>query len=127
MHRVMIVEDDTMVQEVFREILTLAGFEVIIYSDGQSGLRGAARDKADIILLDMNLPDISGMEICRSLKADPQTKHIPVLILTGEAREVASRVGGLDVGAEDYLFKPISPNVLVSRIRSILKVATKPV
>ncbi|PIU19662.1 MAG: DNA-binding response regulator, partial [Elusimicrobia bacterium CG08_land_8_20_14_0_20_59_10] len=65
------------------------------------------------------------IEVCRNLKADPNTSHIPVLMLTGEAREVVTRVEGLDSGAEDYMFKPISPRVLLARISSLLPQAGK--
>lgn len=126
MYRIMLVEDEPIVQQALSEALRLAGFEVLIRPDGRSALQSASQDKPDLVLLDINLPDMSGFDICRSLKADPDCRHIPVLILTGQARETAQRVEGLELGAEDYLFKPISPRLLVSRIRSLLKLTSKP-
>ena len=126
MYRVLIVEDDSIMQKTLRDSLKPEGYEVLLAVDGKTALRMAPQDKPDIILLDVHLPDIGGVEVCRALKADPVTKHIPILILTGQAREITARVAGLEGGADDYLFKPISPRVLVSRIRSILKINTGP-
>lgn len=126
MYRILAIEDDPIMQKVLRDILKPEGFEAIICPDAARGLERAQTDMPDLILLDVNLPDKSGFDVCRELKSDPRTRHIPVLMLTGEAREVAQRVEGLDLGAEDYLFKPLSPKVLVSRVRSILKLTAKP-
>lgn len=125
MHRVMIIEDDVMIQSVFRQILESEGFEVLTQDQGAGGIEAVRRNRPDIVILDMNLPDMSGMDVCRALKADAATRPIPVLILTGEAREVVQRVQGLDLGAEDYLFKPIDSKVLIARLRSILR-TTRP-
>ncbi len=126
MYRILIIEDDPIMQKVLRDTLKPEGYEVVICGDGASGLLSAAKDKPDLILLDVNLPDTNGMDVCRTLKADELHKHIPVIMMTGEAREVAQRVEGLDLGAEEYLLKPISPRVLAARVRAILKIATKP-
>ncbi|MBI5244800.1 MAG: response regulator [Elusimicrobia bacterium] len=113
-------------QKVLRDTIKPEGFEYLFSPTGQEGIETARKEKPDLVLLDIHLPDMSGMEVCRSLKSDARTRHIPVLMLTGKAWEVSRRVQGLDLGAEDYLLKPISPRVLVSRIRAILKLATKP-
>ena len=126
MYRILSVEDDPMMQKLLQTALVAAGFECRLSTDGRGALAAALSEKPDLILLDVNLPDMTGIEICRALKAEPKTRHIPVLMLTGEAREVVTRVEGLDVGAEDYMFKPISPRVLIARISSILKQAAKP-
>ncbi len=126
MFRIAAVEDDVLMQQALREMVTRGGHEFVLYPDGGSALKGVAVDRPDLILLDMHLPDLTGHEICRRLKADDATRHIPVLILTGEARDLESRVGGLDVGAEDYLFKPISPKVLMARVNQILKLSSGP-
>ena len=115
-----------MMQKLLQTALVAAGYEFRLSEDGRSALAVALSEKPDLILLDVNLPDMTGIEICRALKAEPKTRHIPVLMLTGEAREIVTRVEGLDVGAEDYMFKPISPRVLIARISSILKQAAKP-
>ncbi|MBI4677610.1 MAG: response regulator [Elusimicrobia bacterium] len=121
MYRIMAVEDDSLVQNMLGHAMRAEGFEFISCLTGGAALDLACREKPDLVILDINLPDMGGHDVCRRLKADSRTRHIPVIILTGEAREIASRVRGLDLGAEDYLFKPVSPKVLVSRINSILK------
>lgn len=126
MYRILSVEDDPMTQKMLQAALVAAGYEFRFSPDGRGALPMALAEKPDLILLDVNLPDTTGIEVCRTLKAEPRTRHIPVLMLTGEAREVVTRVEGLDVGAEDYLFKPLSPRVLIARIGSILKQAVKP-
>lgn len=126
MYRIAIVEDDPIMQEVMRDTLRPEGYELVVFPDGESALKSIPGEKPDLIILDVNLPGMNGFEVCRGLKSDPKVKHVPVLMLTGEAREVEQRVEGLDLGAEDYMFKPVSPRVLVSRVRGILKLATKP-
>ncbi len=126
MYRIMMVEDDEILRQTFQTILRGEGFEVFLCQDGASGLREVKTCRPDLILLDVSLPDMTGFEVCRKLKADAATKSIPVIILTGHARDVTERVRGLDGGADDYLFKPISPRVLIARIRSILKVSLRP-
>lgn len=127
MYRILIIEDDPSVQDVLGQLLVRDGLEVLSAGDGAGGVRLAIAENPDLILLDVNLPDMDGFEVCTRLKAEPRTRHIPVVILTAEAREVGQRVRGLESGADDYLFKPISGKVLVARILSILKVANKPV
>ncbi|MBI4347060.1 MAG: response regulator transcription factor [Elusimicrobia bacterium] len=127
MYRILIAEDDVMMQRVLKDTLKPEGFEVMLHADGESALAAAAQDKPDLIVLDMNLPGLSGLEVCRKLKAEASTRHIPVLVLTGEARETDMRVASLDAGAEDYLFKPLGGKALLARIRAALKIAVKPV
>jgi len=126
MFRILSVEDDPLMQKMLQAALVAAGYEFRLSPDGAGAVPLAISEKPDLIMLDINLPDATGIEVCRALKAEPRTRHIPVLMLTGEAREVVTRVEGLDVGAEDYLFKPISPRVLVARIGAILRQAVKP-
>lgn len=126
MYRILSVEDDPIMQKVLQTALVAAGYEFRLSPDGRNAMPMALAEKPDLILLDVNLPDMSGIEICRALKAEPKTRHIPVIMLTGEAREIVTRVEGLDGGAEDYLFKPISPRVLIARISSIIKQTVKP-
>lgn len=126
MYRILLVEDDSMVQQVLKEMLRPEGHEVLASSTGGQGLVQAVKEKPDLIILDINLPDLNGVDVCRKLKADPRTRHIPVLMLSGEAREVAQKVSGLESGAEDYLFKPINVKVLVARVSALLKLSTRP-
>ncbi len=124
--RILIIEDDAMMRDVLRDTVSASGHEAFLCEDGRSGLSAVAADKPDLVVLDVNLPDLSGHEVCKAIKTEPSTRHIPVLMLTGEARQVSERVEGLDVGAEDYLFKPISPKVLMARIESIIKLSSRP-
>ncbi|MBI5881992.1 MAG: response regulator [Elusimicrobia bacterium] len=126
MYRILAVEDDSLMTNMLRHVICAEGFEFFTCAEGGSASELAVREKPDLIILDVHLPDMDGHEVCRRLKADARVRHIPVIMLTGEAREVESRVRGLDLGAEDYLFKPISPKVLVARIKSILKPAPGP-
>lgn len=126
MYRVLSVEDDPIMQNLLRDALTAGGYEFRLSKNGAGALPAAVLEKPDLILLDVNLPDMTGIEVCRVLKADPRTGHIPVLMLTGEAREVVTRVEGLDAGADDYMFKPLSPRVLIARIDALIKQAAKP-
>lgn len=126
MYRIAAVEDDSLMQQMLSDLAASEGFEFVLYPDGGSALQSASKDRPDLILLDVHLPDMTGHEVCRALKADARTRHVPIVMLTGEARALESRVKGLDAGAEDYLFKPISPKVLMARVKSILKIAGKP-
>ncbi len=126
MYRILAIEDDEIMQNILRDTIKPEGFEFLLGPTGQKGIDTARKEKPDMIILDINLPDMSGMDVCRNLKSDSTTRHIPVMMLSGQAWEVSSRVQGLELGAEDYLLKPISPRVLVTRIRAILEASTKP-
>jgi DNA-binding response OmpR family regulator len=125
MYRIVIVEDDPLMQKMLAQALRAEGFECALCPDGAAALSRIPKERPDLVVLDVNLPDMTGHEICRALKSDARTKGIPVIMLTGEARSVDERVNGLDLGAEDYLFKPISPKVLIARIRAILSTSGK--
>jgi len=120
MYRIVIVEDDPLMQKMLSQALRAEGFECAVCPDGAAALARIPKERPDLVLLDVNLPDMEGHEIARRLKADAGTKAIPLVMLTGEARALESRVSGLELGAEDYLFKPISPKVLIARLRAIL-------
>lgn len=124
MFRILLIEDDALLQRMLQDLLKREGFETLTAGDGRTGTAKAAALKPDLVLLDVNLPDQDGFFVCTALKADPATRRIPVVMLTAEAQSLASRVKGLELGADDYLFKPISPAVLVSRIKSLLKSST---
>lgn len=121
MHRIAVVEDDTMMQNVLKAVFEGQDCELRVWGEGRSALAGIAAQPPDLILLDVHLPDMTGHDVCRALKADARTRSVPVLMLTGEARALEQRVAGLELGAEDYLFKPFSPKVLLARVRSLLK------
>jgi DNA-binding response OmpR family regulator len=123
MFRVLVVDDDADINESVRAGLAMAGFEAVGAPTGGAALSEIQRRPPDLVLLDQMLPDIDGVEICRRLRAAPQTKRIPVVFLTARAGQEA-RIGGLALGADDYIVKPFSLQELVLRIRAVLRRAT---
>ncbi len=126
MYRILTVDDDPMCRMICSKTFAPEGFEMITASNGSQGMKTCAASKPDLVLLDVNLPDGNGIEICRRLKADERLRHIPILLMTGEAVAVESCVEGLEAGAEDYIQKPFTPRELVSRVWAILKLSAKP-
>lgn len=120
MARILVIEDETDLQQVLDYNFRQAGHEVLAATHGKVGLRMAREEFPDLVLLDLMLPDLSGVEVCRSLKDDPATRGLPVVILTARGEEI-DRVVGFELGAEDYVVKPFSMRELLLRIRAILK------
>lgn len=118
--RILVVEDHAETQELLRHNLAAAGFEARLASTGEQALALVSRWRPDLALLDLMLPGMDGLEICRRLKQDPALRHIPVIMLTARGGEV-DRVVGLELGAEDYVVKPFSPRELVLRIKLVLR------
>ena len=122
--KILVAEDEPDVLNLVAANLRTAGFEVIKAEDGPSALT-AARDYAPkLIVLDLMLPGMSGLEICRALKGEPATAAIPIIMLTAKAEEV-DRIVGLELGADDYVTKPFSPRELVLRIMNVLRRTAK--
>jgi len=117
---VLVIEDDPDIVEVVRYNLEREGFRVLDARDGERGLDQARRAEPDLILLDLMLPGIDGLEVCRRLRAADETRAVPVVILTAKSEE-ADVVVGLEMGADDYLTKPFSPRELVARVRAVLR------
>src|SRR6266478_4579075 len=118
--KILIIEDESDVADLLALNLRKAGFRVATASDGANGLQKARDDRPDFIILDLMLPKMSGLEVCRILKSDTATSHIPILMLTAKADEV-DRIVGLEFGADDYVTKPFSPREVGLRIRAILR------
>jgi DNA-binding response OmpR family regulator len=121
--RVLVVDDDPTVSDVVRRYLERAGFAVSLATDGPDALDVVERDHPDLVVLDLMLPGIDGLEVCRRLRT--RTPEVPVVMLTALGEE-ADRVLGLELGADDYLTKPFSPRELVLRVRSVLRRAGRP-
>jgi len=120
-NRILIVEDEADVVEMLTLHLRKAGgFTVSTAADGATGLRKAREELPALIILDLMLPKMPGLEVCKVLKSDAATKHIPIIILTAKAEEI-DRVVGLEFGADDYVTKPFSPREIVLRIRAIMR------
>lgn len=121
---ILIVEDEKNIIELAQYNLEQAGFRVIKSMRGNDGLEQARKKKPDLILLDLMLPELDGLEICRMLKRDPSTTHIPIIMLTAKSSE-ADKVVGLELGADDYITKPFSPRELVARVKAVIRRGTE--
>jgi two-component system phosphate regulon response regulator PhoB len=117
---VLIVEDESALVEMLRYNLEKEGFKVSAATDGEEALIALDEQKPDLVILDWMLPHLSGLEICRQLRRKPETRDLPVIMLTARGEE-SDRVRGLQVGADDYVIKPFSPGELVARVRAVLR------
>lgn len=123
---ILVIEDHEDIQEVLRFNLEKEGFDVTIASDGAVGLKLARSAEPDLILLDLMLPKVDGLEVCRQLKADKSTQDIQMIMLTAKGEE-SDIVAGLTLGADDYVVKPFSPKEVIARVRAVLRrVQTQP-
>jgi DNA-binding response OmpR family regulator len=118
--RILIVEDEPDIAEVLQFNLVKAGFEVEVESRGDNALAAVRRRPPDLIVLDLMLPGLDGLEVARVLGRDPTTARIPIVMLTAKGEEV-DRIVGLELGADDYLSKPFSPREVVLRIKAVLR------
>lgn len=118
--RILIVDDEEDIIDVIRFNLEREGYDVISVGTGEKGLDAVERHNPDLIVLDLMLPGIDGIDVCKELKRDPVTKNIPVIMLTAKDSEL-DIVLGLEFGADDYMTKPFSPKVLTARIKAILR------
>jgi two-component system, OmpR family, alkaline phosphatase synthesis response regulator PhoP len=117
---VLVIDDEKDVIEFVRYNLDKEGFDVVAASDGSSGLDIATRHKPDLVVLDLMMPGLDGLEVCRRMRGDDRTRRIPVIMLTAKAAE-ADRIVGLELGADDYVTKPFSPRELVARVKAVLR------
>jgi len=124
--RIVIVEDEQDIVELVRYNLRKDGFAVESFDRGADALRFLRRNSADLVLLDIMLPDQDGFEICRRMRADPKLNSIPVIFLTARGEEI-DRVLGLELGADDYVVKPYSPRELSARVKAVLRRQTRAV
>jgi len=118
--RILVVEDEADIRELIRYNLAQEGFVIEEAADGVQALDRVARRTPDLIVLDLMLPGLSGLEVCRKLRAAPQTANLPILVATAKGTEV-DRVLGLEMGADDYVVKPFSPRELVARVKALLR------
>lgn len=118
--RILVVEDESDLADLVAFNLRGEGHEVTVANDGSTALAEIQRGQPDLVVLDVMLPDVSGIEVCRRLRRNPQTVRLPVIMLTARTEEV-DRVVGFEVGADDYVTKPFSPRELVLRVEAILR------
>ncbi|HTY08076.1 MAG TPA: response regulator transcription factor [Candidatus Edwardsbacteria bacterium] len=118
--RIAIVEDERDVADLVEHYLRKNGFEAVQYNNGETALPRLRAHPPDLLVLDLMLPGIDGLELCRLLRADPATQRLPVIMLTAKGEET-DRILGLEMGADDYVTKPFSPKELVARIKAVLR------
>lgn len=117
---ILVIDDEPKIVEICRDYLTAAGFTVITAGDGPQGLAAARRERPDLVVLDLMLPGMDGLDVCRALR---QEGSLPILMLTARVEE-SDKLVGLELGADDYLTKPFSPRELVARVRTVLRRAS---
>lgn len=122
--RILVVDDEEDLLELVNYNLSKEGYRVQCVGTGEEALEEARHTSPDLIVLDLLLPHVDGLEVCRLLKSDPKTAAIPIIMLTAKSEE-ADVVAGLELGADDYLTKPFSPRVLLARIKALLRRKTK--
>lgn len=120
MKRILVIEDDPDIVELLRYNLERESFEVTSALTGTEGLAQLRRERPDLLILDLMLPEISGFELCRQLRSDPALRDLPVIMLTARSEE-ADVIAGIELGADDYITKPFSPRELVARVGAVLR------
>ena len=122
--KILIVEDEKDIIKMLRYNLEKEGFKVIDAGDGEDAMDSAVRQQPNLILLDLMLPGMDGLEVCKALKKESKTNPIPIIMLTAKSQE-SDKVVGLELGADDYITKPFSPRELIARIKAVLRRATE--
>jgi two-component system, OmpR family, alkaline phosphatase synthesis response regulator PhoP len=117
---ILIIEDEPDIAESLRYNFNRENFKTLIAESGEKGLRLALENKPSLIILDLMLPGMSGMELCRRFRREPETKKIPIIMLTAKAAEV-DKIAGLELGADDYIVKPFSVREVLARIKAVLR------
>lgn len=125
MSHILIVEDDRDIANLVRHYLVKAGHSVDVLASGAEVLPRVGERRPDLLVLDLMLPGMHGLDVCRALRAEAATSALPIIMVTARAEE-ADRIAGLDLGADDYLTKPFSPRELVARVAALLRRASRP-
>jgi DNA-binding response OmpR family regulator len=122
---VLVIDDEPQIVEICRDYLTAAGFAVLTADDGPRGLTTARRERPDLVVLDLMLPGMDGLDVCRELRRDSSgLAAVPIIMLTARVEE-SDKLVGLELGADDYITKPFSPRELVARVRTVLRRASE--
>jgi two-component system alkaline phosphatase synthesis response regulator PhoP len=117
--KILVVDDEIYIVHILDFSLGMEGYDVVTALDGEQALEKIKTEKPDLIVLDIMMPKLDGYEVCKTIKSDPATKQIPVILLSAKGRNVDQKMG-FDVGADDYITKPFSPRKLVERINQLL-------
>ena len=123
--RIVLVEDEQDIADLIKLQAEMSGYKIVHEIDGLNGLRAIEKEKPDIVLLDIMLPGQNGLDVCRKLKANPDLKDIPVIMISAKSEEI-DVILGLELGADDYVAKPFSPKVLFSRVKAVMRRAKEP-
>ncbi|MEI8366702.1 MAG: response regulator transcription factor [Parachlamydiaceae bacterium] len=123
--KIILIEDEEDIAALIKLQAEIAGYRLIIEENGINGFRAVEKEKPDLVILDIMLPGLSGLDVCRKIKTNPDLKSIPVIILSAKSEEL-DVVLGLELGADDYVCKPFSPKVLFSRVRAVLRRGKEP-
>lgn len=118
--KILVIEDEKNLVELLKFNLEKEGYRVLTAATGNTGLEKARKEKVDLILLDLMLPEIGGLEICKTLKQNEETSQVPIIMLTAKVEET-DKVVGLELGADDYVGKPFSPRELIARVKALLR------
>ena len=118
--KIIIIEDEADIREVIEHNLSREGYKVFTSGNGEKGLQLVRRESPNLVLLDLMLPGLDGLDVCRELKADAEAKAIPVIMVTAKGEE-SDIVLGLGIGADDYVTKPFSPKELIARVKAVLR------
>ncbi|MEM8996334.1 MAG: response regulator, partial [Acidobacteriota bacterium] len=121
--KIVVIEDEPDILEVIEYNLIREGFGVVSATNGDDGLKAIVREAPDLVLLDLLLPGIDGIELCRKLKMDPVTQRVPIIMVSAKGEE-SDIVLGLGVGADDYVTKPFRPKELIARVKAVLRRGT---
>src|SRR5712691_1716000 len=122
MKKVLVVDDEPKIVQLARDYLLHAGFSVTTAYDGKAALASARSERPDLVVLDLGLPELDGLDVARTLRAE---SSVPIVILTGRSEE-SDKLVGLEIGADDYVTKPFSPRELVARVRAVLRRSERP-
>lgn len=120
MPRVLVIEDDVDIAGLIQHYLSKAGFTTTLVHNGDGVIERVRKDPPDLVVLDLMLPGVDGLQVCRTLRSDPATASVPIIMVTARAED-SDRIAGLELGADDYVSKPFNPNVLVARVRALLR------
>jgi len=118
--KIVVIEDEADILEVLQYNLKREGYMVVASRDGEAGLDSIRRENPDLVLLDLMLPGLDGLEVCKRLQSDPTTAAVPVIMVTAKGEE-SDVVSGLQIGADDYVTKPFSPKELLARVKAVLR------
>ena len=119
-NKILVVDDEEDILELVRYNLAREGYKVVCAATGEQALNKAGAEPFDLIVLDLMLPGIDGLEVAKKLKSKPDTRHIPIIMLTAKGEE-ADIVTGLELGADDYVTKPFSPRILIARVKAVIR------